>query len=256
MMKIYDVNVPTSGFKHRVVTDNGAVVDPDTKTKLHHNFLDYRRFKDQPFEDFAEHMRGHYHDFECNEVPVHEAGKPFAKPVEDERKQGIMVAFFVPDSVSSKLAIHGLEPAKHLHVTLCCLGKPGEVAEDAVSKIKEVLGTFASSHAKIGGSVSGIGRFNASPESSDGKEAVYASYSSPELNSFRQDLVAALHAAGVKIDATFGYTPHITLGYVRAGEPNPANHIPTTTIEFDEVTLMVAGVETKYALKGIHNPKI
>lgn len=154
------------------------------------------------------------------------------------KNTGAMIAFFLPAEFAVPYAGFAndagpnTEAPGDLHITLAYFGEASAIA-DSKDIIVETLRTFAATHGSITGSINGIGRFN-----SDGsQDPLYASFDAPMLPAFRQALVDALAGAGVTVDATHGFTPHITLAYLEPGTPMPDIPLPPSTVTFDAITL-------------------
>lgn len=135
------------------------------------------------------------------------------------------------------------EGARELHITLCYLGEAAEIA-DKKQQIEETVKSFATAHKPISGKVNGIGRFHVD---GDGEEPLYASFDSPDLPEFRHGLVKALEDAGIKIDNTHGFTPHITIAYIPKEAETPDLRLGRE-LTFKRVSLFWAGDKTHYNL--------
>lgn len=140
---------------------------------------------------------------------------------------GVMVALYAPDDVAFNHAVDGGAPPTDMHLTLAYLGKVDDVPDP--SALHAAVERFAADHAPLDGKVSGVGRFAGDGEEGD---PIYLSIDSPELGKFREELVAAVEAAGYDVRKDHGFTPHVTLGYFPADQPSPVDRVEPTTTQF------------------------
>lgn len=150
---------------------------------------------------------------------------------------GIMVALMLPASVAASLALPGGLPAAELHVTLAYLGDVQDV-DDAARFLPDLLaavGEVAEEYGPVEGTVGGVGRFCGD----GGDDPFYASLDAPRLDELRTDLVRELRDAGIEPSSTHGFTPHIALSYVPAGDPPPLPRLPAPVpVVVDALTVM------------------
>jgi 2'-5' RNA ligase len=152
---------------------------------------------------------------------------------------GAMIAFLLPPDAAGKLTIAPAAlrngeviPSDELHITLAFLGETAGVDADKATLLA-ALDSFAVENKPLAGIVSGFGRF----KGEDGKDAIYASFDSPELPEFRQRLLSVIGQAGAQVERNHGFTPHITLAYIPSSEPTPDLELPELQIEFDAIAL-------------------
>lgn len=174
--------------------------------------------------------------------------------IEGEKEHtGAMIALFLPDSAAQRLALKTdsdkikVVPPEEMHITLCYLGDSRSV--DLVGK-KDVIGALVSGLAQqcgpVRGVVGGLGLFSTAEEA--GGNALYASFDSPALSSFREAIAAVLDMAGIKPATGHGFTPHITLAYLPPGM-KPDLELPgKVPILFDNLTLAWGGEYTAHPL--------
>ncbi|MEV0805737.1 2'-5' RNA ligase family protein [Micromonospora sp. NPDC050200] len=140
-----------------------------------------------------------------------------------------MVCLDIPDDVAAALAVPGGLPAGELHVTLAYLGKT--LTDEQRAQVADIVGQVAAVHPPLAGQLGGIGQF---PPGEDGVP-VWAPVDVPGLAELRHDLVARLATAGLPVDGERGYTPHMTLTYLAAGD-TPPPPVPPTPVAFDALT--------------------
>jgi HK97 family phage portal protein len=182
------------------------------------------------------------------------AAKPEAKAT---NQTGVMVAFALPTGAA--LTLHQLAqdtfgenaeitPADEMHITLAYFGD-ADTVNCSRETLTALVRAFAAEHSPINGMVGGVGRFTNAE--ADGRSAVYASFDSPMLPRLQRDLMDLLDGAGVSVDKSHGFTPHITLAYADADFDLAQLQMPRTQITFDAVTLAWAGEWSAFALGAI-----
>lgn len=163
---------------------------------------------------------------------------------------GAMVAVYLGSDAAAQVAVPGGEPATDLHVTLAFLGDDVAQLDTTVDQVAEVLTAVAADRPPLTGSIAGAGRFIGT----DGTDAVWSAVDVVGLDELRVAVVAALEAAGIPVDTTHGFTPHVTVAYVPTGADAPATTTDPVEISFDELTLAWADARTTYALGGAMKP--
>lgn len=172
--------------------------------------------------------------------------------VEAGKHKSAIVALWLNEKDAKKLVLDKkgvpidaqIEPKEQLHITLCYLGDASAL-QSKKKLIESAIESFASKHNKLKGHVGGFGCFHG-----DGKsKPLYASYDSPDLPSFREDLVKTLELVGVEMDTVHGFTPHITLAYMPLATDPRAIDVPDISITFDKLTLCWADSQTHYNLE-------
>ena len=181
-------------------------------------------------EDMADEMEDEQEDMEEMKFMVGmlaEIKAIRAEIKQDNHDDSAMVALYLPYGVAKKVSKYstawpaGSEvlPASELHVTLAYLGKIPEMKFD-LSIVQGMLSDWSERYpGELVGRINGIGRFNETHR--DGYHAVYANFDCPGLADLRQSLFDWLKLAGLEIEETHGFTPHITLAYVPAGSDTP-----------------------------------
>ena len=157
--------------------------------------------------------------------------------VHTDHSDGAMVAFYPSLSEAQKFALDGGQEPESLHITLAYLGKASDLDADVITKIRDVVRHVASDSSSVSGQISGVGRFSIP----DGEDAVYASYDSVEIATFRERLVKALEEVGVPVARNHGFTPHMTLAYVADGEKLPVDRVQAAPLSFSKVSLVIGG---------------
>lgn len=167
---------------------------------------------------------------------------------EAKPQMGIMIAFAIPESIGQKLlaAVEGKLPEgaelsrlDQLHLTLAFLGRTDEItiSRDA---ILAALKVFAADTRYLIGTIGGIGRMNKIENS--GKAALYTLFDSPELPSFREELIETLRAVGAVPSEEHGFVPHITLAYVPADATSIPSEMPgIADVAMTEIVLAWGG---------------
>lgn len=160
---------------------------------------------------------------------------------------GLLLALWLEPDDAKKLALINGEPADNLHVTLCYMGK--DVPDDAYAKVVKAVKKAVRSFGPVLGTVGGVGRFNASA-GSDGEDVFYASYDAPTLAALRQTCLEAIEDAGVPVKQAHGYSPHITLAYIKPDDDLPKKRLPTTPLSFAELAVTDSNEFTSIPLTG------
>lgn len=164
---------------------------------------------------------------------------------------GAMVALFVPAEVGADLAVDGGEPAGDLHITLAYLGDTAEAAFTEADLVAAVT-PVATDTAPLEGTVSGAGRFTGA----DGTDPIWLAADVVGLDELRVAVCSALEAAGIPVDDTHGFQPHITVAYVAAGDPSPLpDPPPSAELRFPELTVTWAENRTQLPFGGAMSPK-
>lgn len=185
--------------------------------------------------------------------PENLPGRYDDREISADADPGAMIAWFPDRELATRLAVDGGEPPNELHVTIAYLTDDAKrdltgagLMEAAVRAVEAVC----ASAGPLSGTVGGVGRFNA-----PGRAPIVALMDVPGLSEFRADLVRALTAAGVPVDHTHGYTPHMTLRYEddEPGMDLEARGVPsveTTPVSMGSVRLVSAGESRDFALGG------
>lgn len=169
-----------------------------------------------------------------------------------ESQNGVMVAFFLQKDVAQKLALPDGERADDLHMTLVLLPERGKYVEPLrdpfVSPriLRGTLSVFASLHAPLSATISGIGCFR--PK--EGNGVFYASVDAPGLEAFRHDLLETLSGIGYEQASEHGFTPHITLQYMEPYTLISTQWLPALPLFFDTLSLAVGMDRYHFRLLG------
>lgn len=175
-------------------------------------------------------------------VSQHKIGKTAAQ------HSGVMVALMIPPEIGKYLAVKGGEPVEKLHVTICYIPKIANDKKKIVA-LQEALAPLSKSIGPITGRVGGYGRFEAS-DSSDGKDVLYASFSSPGLEALRRAVLKCVEDAGLTASNAHGYTPHITLAYVDPEEKMPKKMKTTLPFPIDKLTIGIGDEYIDFQTSG------
>lgn len=158
---------------------------------------------------------------------------------------GVMLALYPSIGAARKLAIPGGEPPKELHVTLLYFGDVKDIKEPDLYRIQVAAQQAAVKYAPFTAQMGGLGRFYTTDE--DGNNAFYTSVDASSLPGLRQDLATRLEGLFAN---NHGFSPHMTLKYVKLNEPNPIESWTPTKVKFNSIQFMVAGIEKTYPLTG------
>jgi len=182
-----------------------------------------------------------------------EAGDVVEVPVEDSRfevrrtdgrSSGVAVVLQLPPEFARGLPTQISAP--DLHVTLAYLGMNDRWGPSSIDRVVGAVRQWALTVAPIVGTLGGIGRFAPGPDG----EPVYVPVDSEAITDARPALVAFLRAAGFGVARGHGFTPHLTLGYLAAGEPTPPP-VPTVRVAFPVVSVWWDAVRVDIELGGI-----
>ena len=143
---------------------------------------------------------------------------------------GGMIAWQVPRALAERLALSGGEKPEDLHMTLCFFP---DIEKTDIAAVAEAMGFVSASFGTLRGEVSGLGRF-----SIDDGDAVIALIDVPELTRLREALVYELRERGVVYANDHGFTPHVTLAYLKPGATKmPVQRLEPTPVTISSLTL-------------------
>jgi len=165
-------------------------------------------------------------------------------------QNSVFIGFFLPPAIAEQLALPDGQPADKLHLTLAFLGTADKLD---LNQLEEGLALWAKREIPVTGRINGLGRFTET--SVEGPHAFYASFDAPRLAQFRQNLVGELAWMGFPANQEHGYTPHITLQFLAAGDPSPLTGIAPIEITFDTLTLAIGDRRVEYQLTGAPTEK-
>lgn len=148
--------------------------------------------------------------------------------------EGVMVALMPGKTLAQRIATDGGEAWDRLHVTLLYFKDKFEDRDDW-EKLISVVEKLAEKHPKLSGHISGAGRFVG--EESD---VAWNSIDLPGLAEFRNELLEAAEKAGFEVSKTHDFVPHMTVAYIKPGDPYPRVLVDKTPIRFSSVAI-VAG---------------
>lgn len=167
---------------------------------------------------------------------------------------GIMLAFFLPETVAKWLALpkniaqgkgSSVESVEELHLTLAFMSERKVIDK---AKLISVLKRFARRAPPIQAVVNGVGRFNGGQGEA---EVFYASVDAPALFEWRRALVDVLRQVGILPAQNHGYIPHVTLAYLANGEESPERDLPLTPMVLDTLTLVWGDERHEFKLRGV-----
>lgn len=137
-----------------------------------------------------------------------------------------------------ELAVEGGDPPERLHCTLVYLGETATIDRDVVST---VMAKIAAQCMPMEGVVAGMGYFG------DPSSITIALIDSPGLAALRGGIVEAMEKAGVTVDHTHDFQPHITL----AGGPVDASEKVGMVLTFDNLRLRYGNEAIAFDLVGV-----
>lgn len=170
---------------------------------------------------------------------------PEVTPEEVEPGEQVMVAWMMDAETSLRLALDHEGAVQNHHVTLAYIGRLGQdLDREGLVRLMGCVEQLSRSAAPMDGTLSGLGRFVAS-ESSDGRDVMWAAVDCPGLDVMRAELVRALGEASLPYNQEHGFTPHVTLAYVKPEddiriERAAYDHQP---VHFDRISVVVADRE-------------
>jgi len=142
---------------------------------------------------------------------------------------GCMLALYPPPSLAGDLAVPGGLPAAEMHVTVAYLGDAADVDLTKFTAAAETL----LDRAPVRGAVSGHARFTGGAS-----DVIVALIDSAGLEDLRGAARTALAGAGIEIPREHGYTPHLTLRYQDADDPDPLWRLPARPVTFTHLAVV------------------
>lgn len=163
-----------------------------------------------------------------------------SRTLAEQPHTGLLVALWLEPDAAAKLALPDGEAADSLHITLTYSGDVAELGELVVARAIAAVEREVQWRTALSGTIGGYGRFTAS-ETSDAMDVFYATVDVPGLAELRNLVAGTLVEAGCPPSSRHGWTPHVTLAYVAPDAANPVDRLPPVAVQFDQVTIMVAG---------------
>lgn len=170
---------------------------------------------------------------------------PVVKSLTLKEHTGAMIALMLPRPEAQRLrsmwdatgaATKAATPVDEMHCTLLYLGKAAEIAP-LKDNIVEAVTNVARGFSPLTGSINGVGAFGPT-ESSDGLVPIYKSFDSAQLPALRHSIYVAVKAKGWGVThEEHGFVPHITLDYIKSGEPVPAIELDGFDVVFPAITI-------------------
>jgi 2'-5' RNA ligase len=147
-----------------------------------------------------------------------------------------MIALMIPDVLRADLQkaypLMDDKTRDGLHITIVYLGDSRTLDTEQVVK---ALLSSAGSTSGIKGKMTGLARFVGEGDS----DVVVALFDSPEMQSLYNRVRSELDDRRVPYHSAHSFVPHMTIGYVKKGEPMPIESIEPMEINFSEVSLVV-----------------
>jgi len=140
-------------------------------------------------------------------------------------KEKFFFALKIPADVGQKISLPDGEEVVDLHVTVAYLKSvPAELKQKVVEIANELLAKYTERTFENGAlgfkvKLGGIGRFSA--DETGGTDVIYASVDCPTLSDMQAELTMRLKEIGVEANERHGYSPHVTLKYVKSWDTLP-----------------------------------
>lgn len=163
-----------------------------------------------------------------------------------QKNTGVMVGLWPDATTAQALALNRATsaPPEDLHLTLAFLGTTDMLSEEALQALPHLVKEWAALAFPIEGRVSGLGRFTTGGD----VHPFYASVDIPGIHNIRDSLVSYLHISGIPVSSDFEFSPHITLEFLLASDPDPIEQVHPHPLRFEGVTLAIGEERLVYPL--------
>lgn len=155
-----------------------------------------------------------------------------------EAPTGCMVGWYLDERTAQILAIPGGEP--DLHLTLAYLGEASALSPDQTRLLTGVVAEWCAAWAAPSGSTNGVARLAADDDGA--ADPFVALVDIPGLAAMQADLVARLTGAGLPVDTTHDFLPHITLAWLNPEVGTPPVMLNPVYLDVDDVSVCVGGM--------------
>lgn len=167
----------------------------------------------------------------------------YRKAIVKEKHSGVMIGFYLEPEDAKKLVLKDESIGKilspeELHISVVYIGDKKDLDPKLKSLLKKAIEVNAKIYTPFKVSISGLGIFN--NKGDDGTYPLYASVDAFELIDCRQNTTNILEALGIDYAKEHGFTPHITLAYVK-NVKIPDIKIPQIKATIKKITLAWAG---------------
>lgn len=162
---------------------------------------------------------------------------------------GVMIAFYLDGSTAQQLVgLGATQAADTMHTTLLFLADSAEKLSrsDRIENLKAAVEGWARVTSPMPAEINGLGVFNPGPGSDT--PVTYANVDCPRLPQARHALALAVSGAGLDIDSSHGYTPHVTMGY---GDLSGQVERPDLSTTFDSVSIAIGPSRVSFKLGGV-----
>ncbi len=136
---------------------------------------------------------------------------------------GCMIALYPPANVAETLAVDGGLPPEEMHVTVAYLGDAADIDGDI---FREVVAELAGRQ-PFTAQLAGHARFTGGD-----KDVIVALIDSADLEDLRRDTLDVLAERDIQPPREHGFTAHLTITYLDADEPSPAERLAPESVEF------------------------
>lgn len=175
-------------------------------------------------------------------------GQPAAEDTE------LAVGFRLTPDIALGLALRNGIPPQALFLEVCEVGEGGEWDAETAARVQAVMQLVAADEPPIMATISGMGRMLANEETG-GRDLIYATVDSPDLDEFREDVMDALEEAGVLPLEEHSFIPMIPLAYVEPNAPAPTlPNLATRTFPLAAVSVQLGAAFVDYQLTGEAEP--
>lgn len=167
---------------------------------------------------------------------------------------GVAIMLMLQDDDASDLAPYAAVEQEDLHCTLLYLGDAREMEQSGISiiSLRDALMPVASLDIPVEARLGGVTRFSGNK----GNDPVVLSVDSKHVHTMRKRVIDALMKIGVEEASDHGFTPHLTLGYVKKDDPLPVKHWEARSVVFDRIRIGFGGKNVDLYLVDYDETKV
>lgn len=163
-------------------------------------------------------------------------------PQPDSDFDGVAVMLVPQDDDIADLKPYASVEPEHLHTTLVFYGSGKDLERRGINMnmMAQALKWVALRNEPVEAKLGGVIRFSIP----DADDAVVLSVDSKEVIRMRARVIDAIVSqCAIEEQTDHGYTPHMTLGYIKKGDVLPVKHWEPKTIFFDRIRIGFGGEE-------------